>query len=165
MYTLELLVNLLQHIQQPQQRETPGATPPPPSLRDECNLVLLCTTHRIYGFTYTSHPKNVAVMVKCLTLGHKCRHQDLNPHSTVQKNNCSSPFLFLRFFHEKSPISHGQRLLQGEGQINCHQRARCRLLLGLQKNSVNPFTVRQDEGMGVTHQEPGWQSRLTTIPT
>ena len=39
-------------------------------------------THRTYSFT--SHPKDEAIMVKCLAQGHKCRDRpgrDSNPHS------------------------------------------------------------------------------------
>ena len=37
------------------------------------------TTHGTYNFT--SHPKDEAIMVKCLAQGHKRRGQDSNPHS------------------------------------------------------------------------------------
>ena len=37
------------------------------------------TTHGTYSFT--SHPKDEAITVKCLAQGHKHRSQDPNPHS------------------------------------------------------------------------------------
>ena len=37
------------------------------------------TTHGTYSFT--SYPKDEAIMVKCLAQGHKCRYRESNPHS------------------------------------------------------------------------------------
>ena len=39
------------------------------------------TTHGTYSFT--SHPKDEAIMVKCLAQGHKCHDRDSNPHSAA----------------------------------------------------------------------------------
>ncbi len=53
------------------------------------------TTHGTYGFT--SHPKNEAIMVKCLSEGHKCHDRDSNPHSADQKHqSLSSVFVSAR---------------------------------------------------------------------
>ena len=58
--------------------ETPGQTP---SLNDKCPgfFYVHYTTHGTYIFT--SHPKDKAIMVKCLAQGHKCRYWESNPHS------------------------------------------------------------------------------------
>ena len=39
------------------------------------------TTHGTHSFT--SHPKDEAIMVKCLAQGHKCHDRDSNPHSAA----------------------------------------------------------------------------------
>ena len=61
--------------------ETPGQAP---SLNDKCPgfFYVHYTTHGTYSFT--SHPKDEAITVKCLAQGHKRRDRpgrDLNPHS------------------------------------------------------------------------------------
>ena len=63
---------------QPTKPETPGQTP---SLNYKCTGFFYqhYTTHGTYSFT--SHPKNEAIMVKCLAQGHKCRYRESNPHS------------------------------------------------------------------------------------
>ena len=63
---------------QPTKPETPGQTP---SLNDKCTgfFYVHYTTHGTYSFT--SHPKDEAIMVKCLAQGHKCRYRESNPHS------------------------------------------------------------------------------------
>ena len=63
---------------QPTKPETPGQTP---SLNEECTgfFYVHYTTHGTYSFT--SHPKDEAIMVKCLAQGHKCRYLESNPHS------------------------------------------------------------------------------------
>ena len=63
---------------QPTKPETPGETP---SLNDKCTgfFYVYYTTHGTYSFT--SHPKDEAIMVKCLAQGHKCRYRESNPHS------------------------------------------------------------------------------------
>ena len=43
--------------------------------------VLVYTTHGTYSFT--SHPKDEAIMVKCLAQGHKCHDRHSNPHSAA----------------------------------------------------------------------------------
>ena len=62
---------------QPTKPETPGQTP---SLNDRCTgfFYVHYTTHGTYSFT--SHPKDEAIMVKCLAQGHKCRYRESNPH-------------------------------------------------------------------------------------
>ena len=66
---------------QPTKPETPGQTP---FLNDKCTgfFYVHYTTHGTYSFT--SHPKDEAIMVKCLAQEHKRRDrpgQDSNPHS------------------------------------------------------------------------------------
>ena len=58
--------------------ETPGQTP---SLNDKCTgfFYVHYTTHGTYSFT--SHPKDEAIMVKRLAQGQKCRYRESNPHS------------------------------------------------------------------------------------
>ena len=34
-------------------------------------------------YSFTSHPKDEAIMVKCLAQGHKCHDRDSNPHSAA----------------------------------------------------------------------------------
>ena len=50
-------------------------------LNDKCTgfFYVYYTTHGTYSFT--SHPKDEAIMVKCLAQGHKCRYRESNPHS------------------------------------------------------------------------------------
>ena len=62
--------------------ETPGAKPL--LFHDKCPgfFYVHYTTHETYSFT--SHPKDEAIMVKCLAHGHKRRDRpgrDSNPHS------------------------------------------------------------------------------------
>ena len=63
---------------QPTKPETPGQTP---SLNDKCTgfFYVHYTTHGTYSFT--SHPKDEAIMVKCLAQGHTCHYLESNPHS------------------------------------------------------------------------------------
>ena len=60
--------------------EAPGQAP---SLYDKCPgfFYVHYTTHGTYSFT--SHPKDEAIMVKCLAQGHKCHDRDSNPHSAA----------------------------------------------------------------------------------
>ena len=68
----------MRRILQPTKPETPGQTP---SLNDKCTgfFYVHYTTHGTYSFT--SHPKDEAIMVKCFAQGHKCRYVESNPHS------------------------------------------------------------------------------------
>ena len=52
-----------------------------PSLNDKCTgfFYVHYTTHGTYSFT--SYPKDEAIMVKCLAQGHKCRFRESNTHS------------------------------------------------------------------------------------
>ena len=61
--------------------EIQGASPF--SLLDKCPVHY--TTHRTYSFT--SHPKDEAIIVKCLAQGHKCRDR-----KSVAKLNIWTPF-------------------------------------------------------------------------
>ena len=60
---------------QPTEPETPGQTP---SLNDKCTgfFYVHYTTHGTFSFT--SHPKDEAITVKCLAQGHKCRNMESN---------------------------------------------------------------------------------------
>ena len=69
--------------------DTPGASPFSLSF-----VYVHYTTHRTYSFT--SHPKDGAIMVKCLAQGHKRRDRpgrDSNPHSDNTRTwvQCTRP--------------------------------------------------------------------------
>ena len=40
-----------------------------------------CITQHTETYSFTSHPKDEAITVKCLAQGHKCRYRESNPHS------------------------------------------------------------------------------------
>ena len=60
------------------------------------------TTHGTYSFT--SHPKDEAIMVKCLAQGHKCHDRDVQTVTPAQPDrNFSSHFSGFRVMVEKNP--------------------------------------------------------------
>ncbi len=71
----------------------PGTLGRTPSLYDKCTgfFYVRYTTHGTNGFT--SHPKDEAIMVKCLAEGQKCPDRDSNPHSADQKHQSLSPVI------------------------------------------------------------------------
>ena len=62
------------------------------------------TTNRPNGFA--SHPKDKAIMVRCLAWVHKCHERVLNPHSAEQTNTRSWLWCSYPLGHDMPQLTH-----------------------------------------------------------